>query len=451
MYHHPWLPNLSQLDEMLKEIGVKDVDELFKDVPQEIRIKDGYRSLPQRAMSEFEILNELSASFRKNLNLKYPPFLGGGICPHYIPYAVKMIMSRSEFYTSYTPYQQEISQGLLQALFEYQSLIAELFELEVVNASLYDWGSALAEAVLMSHRINGKKVVLVPSSMNPFRKEVLRTWIYGKGLKIVEVPINNESGETSLEEYKNILNKHKDEVTAVYMEQPNFYGVVETQLDEIFTEAKKYKAITILGMNPLFSAVIKPPGEYGVDIAVSDGQEIGLALNYGGPLLGIIATRWDSTLIKQLPGRIVGLTKDVEENRAYTLILQYREQFSRREKATSNITTNETLMAIGVAVYLSLLGKNGLITLAEEILRRSHYAVRELEKIGVRKAFSGEFLEEVALEFGKDYTEIHKHLLTKGIHGGLQLDKTKALYCFSEVHTKHAIDELIDSIREVMK
>lgn len=448
--YHPWLPNLEQMEEMLKEIGVKDIEELFKDVPEEIRMKEGYRALPQKPMSEYEILLDLRTTFERNVKLKFPPFLGGGICPHFVPYAVKMIMERSEFYTSYTPYQQEISQGLLQALFEYQSLIAELFEMEVVNASLYDWGSALAEAVLMSHRINGKKIVLIPSSINPFHKEVLKTWIYGKGLTLVEIPMDPELGEISLEAYEKLLERYKDEITAVYIQQPNFYGILETNLNEIFAEAKKKKIVTIMGINPIFASIIKPPGEYNVDISVSDGQELGLPLNYGGPLLGVIATRWDSTLIKQLPGRIVGLTKDSEGQRAFTLILQYREQFARREKATSNITTNETLMAIGVAVNISLLGKEGLKMLAEEILRHSHYAVEKLEEIGVKRTYKGEYLEEVTLDFNKDYNLIHKHLLNKGIHGGLQLDNSKALYCFTEVHTKRMIDELIDSIKEVL-
>ncbi|AHC51643.1 glycine dehydrogenase subunit 1 [Sulfolobus acidocaldarius SUSAZ] len=447
MEMHPWLPNLKYTEEMLKEIGVNDIMNLFSDVPQDLILKRKLNIPYDKPLSEYEISQRLNELKKKNLELKYPPFIGGGLCPHYIPEAVKFIMSRSEFYTAYTPYQPEISQGLLQAIYEYQSLMAELLEMEFVNASMYDWASAIAEAVLMAHRINRRKSVLLPSNMNPYHREVVKTWVYGKGIKINELPINSTSGQIDIEKLEQI---NTDDVSAIYIQQPNFYGIFEENIEYIVDFAKKKNIITIMGVSPLSLGLIKPPGEYGIDIAVGDGQEIGLPLNYGGPLMGIFAVRWDSQLVRQMPGRIVGLTKDEKGNRAFTLILQTREQFTRREKATSNITTNETLMAIGSAVYLSLLGKHGLRDLAEEIYVRSHYAKKKFEELGFKSPYSGEIFEEFVIQFPKNYNLIHSSLLNKGIHGGLQLNDYCALFCFTEVHTRVMIDELVKNIAEVV-
>jgi len=445
MEMHPWLPNIKNIKEMLESIGVSRIDELFKDVPEEVKLKRELNIDYKKPLSEYEISLKLEELKNKNKKLVAPPFLGGGICPHYVPEAVKFIISRSEFYTAYTPYQQEISQGLLQALFEYQSLIAELFEMEVVNASLYDWGSALAEAILMANRINKKKTVLVPRLMNPYHKEVVKTWTYGKEIKLVDMPEKKDTGTIDIEELEKMMT---DDVSAIYIQQPNFYGVIEDEIEAVVDLAKKKKIITIMGVSPLALGLIKPPGEYDVDIAVGDGQELGLPLNFGGPLLGILATRWEGQLVRQMPGRIVGLTKDTDGNRGFTLILQTREQFARREKATSNITTNEALMAIAAAVYLSLLGRNGLQDLAEEIYVRSHYAKKKLEEIGANTIYRGDFFEEFAVDFNRDYDEIHSKLLENSIQGGLNLSKTQALFCVTEVHTKEMIDNLVEVIRE---
>jgi len=448
---HPWLPNLAHIKEMLQAIGVHDIYDLFSDVPNEILLRRELNLPYKEPLSEYEITLRLNELKNKNMKLLMPPFMGGGVCPHYVPEAVKFIISRSEFYTSYTPYQPEITQGLLQALFEYQSLIAELLEMEVVNASLYDWGSALAEAVMMANRINKRSTILIPENMNPYHKEELKTWVYGKGIKIVEIPYNKNSGQLEYEKAKEILSSSKD-ITAIYIQQPNYYGIFEENVEEIVEYAKRNNIITIMGVNPLSPGLIKPPGEYGVDIAISDGQELGLPLNYGGPLVGIMAVRWDGQLIRQMPGRIVGLTRDSDGNRAFTLILQTREQFARREKATSNITTNEALMAIANAVYLSLLGRKGLKELAEEIYRRSHYAKEQFERIdGVISPFKGDFFEEFMLKFPIDYSLIHSHLLEKKIHGGIKIDRNEALFCVTEVHTKQMIDTLVSEVKEVIE
>ncbi len=445
---HPWLPNLEDLEDMLKEIGVKNVEELFNDVPSEVILKRELNVGYGRPLSEYEIAKRLEELADKNTKFLYPPFLGGGVCPHYIPYAVKMIISRSEFYTAYTPYQPEANQGLLQALFEYQSYMAELLQMEVVNSSLYDWGGALAEAILMANRINGKKRVLVPANANPNHLKVAETWTRGKGIQLVKVGYNEE-GKVDLDDLEKKLS---DDVGAIYIQTPNFFGVFETEVESVVDLARKKGVLTIMGVNPLALALIKPPGEYGVDIAIGDAQELGIPTNMGGPSLGVFATRWDAKLVRQMPGRIVGLTKDSFGNEGFTLILQTREQFARREKATSNITTNEALMAIAVAVYLSLLGKSGLKELAEEVYLRSHYATKLIESRGIgKRKFLGDFFEEVTFTFPVKYQRIHERLIKEHLHGGFAIDDNSAVFCFTEVHPKRAIDLLAEKIEEVVK
>ncbi|QXJ29682.1 Glycine dehydrogenase [decarboxylating] (glycine cleavage system P1 protein) [Saccharolobus shibatae B12] len=449
MYKHPWLPNLDLIDEMLKEIGVNSLDELFNDIPAEIKINRLLNVAKGKPLSEYEIEKEINEKVKKNVELEAPPFIGAGICPHYIPNVVKFIIGRSEFYTSYTPYQPEISQGLLQALFEYQSLMAELLDMDVVNASMYDWGSALAEAVLMANRINGKKTVLVPENANPFHKEVLRTWIQGKGIKIEEVKYDKNYGELDLEDLEKKSNI--DDISAIYIQQPNFFGIFESNIEHVIDVAKHKRALSIVGVNPLSLGLIKPPGSYEADIVVGDGQELGLPLNFGGPLMGVFAVRWDMSLVRQMPGRIVGITKDINGKMGFTLILQTREQFIKREKATSNITTNEALLAIANAVYLSLLGKEGMRELAEEIYFRSHYAAKKLTEIdNVSMQFRSDFFEEFAIRFPIDYDKISNKLKERKLQGGLKLSDYTSLFCVTEVHDKKSIDLLVSTIQEVI-
>lgn len=440
---HPWLPNLSSKDEILKRIG-KSEDELFSDVPKSLLLKREL-NLPSYK-SEYEISERLNQLKQRNMTLRYPPFLGGGVCPHYVPEAVKFITSRSEFYTSYTPYQPEVSQGILQALYEYQSLMAEILDMDVVNSSMYDWGSALAEASLMGFRINGKKKILVPELINPLHEEVLRTWVEPRGINVVKVKANSR-GTIDLDD---LAQKLDDDVSSVYLEQPNFYGIIEDDVEAVVDMAKKRKALTIMGVNPLSLSLIKPPGDYGFDVAVGDGQELGLPLNFGGPHMGIMAVRWDAKLVRQMPGRIVGKTTDQSGNVGYTLILQTREQFARREKATSNITTNEALMAVANAVYISLLGRNGFRELGEEIYKRSHYALKKItSELGSSRTFHGDFFEEFQVSIN-NYDAIHRSLLEHGIHGGLKVGDNSALFCVTEVHSKEAIDEMVSIMKEVM-
>ena len=460
MVVHPWLPNSPKeiKEEMLKVMN-KSVDDLYSDIPSDLFLRRSLNVGLGRPLAEFEVKRIVDGLLDKNRLFKNPPpFLGGGgVCVHHVPSVVKEIIKRSEFLTTYTPYQAEISQGLLQALFEYQSLIADLVELEVVNASMYDWSTAVAEAFLMSIRVTKRNRILVPSTMNPEHYEVAKTITYGKGVKIEKVGYNRETGFMDLEDLENKL--REGDVAAVYVENPSFLGFIEENVEAIGELAHKYGALYIVGVEPLSLGILKAPGSYGADIVVGEGQPLGLGLNYGGPLLGIFAVRWDRKLIRQMPGRLIGLTTTVDgKDRAFAMILQTREQHIRRERATSNITTNEALMAIAAAVYLSLLGKHGIRKLAEHILYKANYASKMLSKIPGVKAplFKSKHFKEFTVGFTVEYSKLHEYLLSLGIHGGRYLKEFKeelgecALFCVTEVHSKEHIDKLINTIEEYM-
>ncbi len=460
MVIHPWLPNSPReiKEYMLKVIG-KNIDDLYSDIPSDLLLKRELKVGLGRPLAEFEVKHIVDKIIDRNKVFKDPPpFLGGGgVCVHHVPSVVKDILRRGEFLTTYTPYQAEISQGLLQALFEYQSLIADLVELEVVNASMYDWSTAIAEAFLMAVRVTGGKRILVPGTMNPEHYEVAKTITYSKGIRIEKVNYDKETGFMDLSDLEDKL--RKGDVAAVYVENPSFLGFIEENVEGIGELTHKYKALYIVGVEPLSLGILRAPGNYGADIVVGEGQPLGLGLNYGGPLLGIFAVRWDRKLVRQMPGRLIGLTTTVDDkDRAFAMILQTREQHIRRERATSNITTNEALMAVAAAVYLSLLGKHGIRRLAEHILYKANYASRMLSKIPGVKAplFKSKHFKEFTVGFSTNYIELHKYLLEHGIHGGRYLDEFKeelgecALFCVTEVHSKEHIDKLVDTIEEYM-
>jgi glycine dehydrogenase subunit 1 len=462
---HPWLPNSPDdiKKEMLKIIGVNNIEELFSDIPEEIRVNKKWESFEiglGRPLSELEIdriMNELLSKNR--IFTRPPPFLGGGAWPHHIPYLVRYIIERSEFLTSYTPYQAEASQGVLQALFEYQSLLAELLEMDVVNASMYEGASALSEALLMSLRVfKGKKnEIVVPETLNPQYKDTIRSYLYPhKNVNLKEVHVNRETGYIDLTDLEN---KITERTAAAVFEYPSFLGIVDINAKKISKIVKDKEALFIVKFDPIALGLFEPPGRLDADIAVGEGQPLGLALNFGGPYLGIFATRWDAKLVRQMPGRLVGLTTDSEGRRAFTIILQTREQHIRRAKATSNITTNEALNAIAAAVYLSLLGGKGLRKLAELILYRSHYAAKKLSEIeGVTSPMlKGFFWRDFTVKFPISYNIIHKELLKKGIHGGLNIEgvlpwigKGSALFAVTELHTKEDIDLLVNALEDIV-
>lgn len=455
--YHPWIPNSDPVvkNEMLRYIG-KDLEDLLRDIPEKIRLREPLRVGFGRPLSELEIERLLDEMLSQNKVFRDPPpFLGGGLCPHYVPSVVKYLLLRGEFYTAYTPYQAEINQGVLQALFEYQSMVADLYGVDVVNASMYDVSTATAEAFRMVMRVTKKRGILVPRRMNPFIKRVVETWINPVGGFLVRYEIRN--GEII------VLDKFDPgDVGGLYLENPSFLGEVIEETDLLSDYAKRNKLLFVVNADPISLGLFKAPGEYGADIVVGNGSVLGNGLNYGGPSLGILGIRMDQELLRQLPGRLIGATTDLEgSSRGFAMILQTREQHIRRERATSNITTNSALMAIAAAIYLSYLGDKGLKRLAETILKRTMYLKRSFEeKLRDKCVVTSDkklFFKEVPVRFiKKDYREIHRYLLSRGVHGGLFLGElfedlgNTSLFCVTEVHSKRHIDLLIDLLAEAI-
>ncbi len=458
---HPWIPNSDPeiREYMLKVIGVDRFDDLIKDIPEEIRLHRDLNVGLGRSLSEYEILRFFEDKLSRNWYPKVPPFMGGTYCIHYVPAVVKYILRRGEFYTTYTPYHAEIQQGILQALFEYQSIMAELYGVEVVNASMYDGSTALAEAVRMAMRITRKRKVLVPRTLDREHFEVLKTWCYGADAEVIEVNYDRERGLMDLEDLK--LKISKKDVAAVVIENPSHMGFIEENAKAIGEIAHDYGALYIVYADPISLGILRPPGSYGADIVVGDGQPLGLGLNYGGPTLGILGTRSDPKFTRQMPGRIVGMTSTVDgSERGFMLIWQTREQHIRRERATSNITTNSALMALAATVYISLLGSRGLRALAENIVARTIYAIKKLQEIEELKVplFNSKYFKNVVIGFReRNYREIHKKLLEKGILGGKYIGKDypelgeACIMCFTEMHNKDDIDYLVKTLKEVLE
>lgn len=432
---------------MLKALGIKNVEELFSDIPKEIKCE---LSLPN-GMDELALVKELKKILGKNKTAEeMSSFLGAGVYNHFIPSAVDAIVSRSEFYTSYTPYQSEVSQGILQALFEYQSLICELTEMEAANTSMYDGATALGEACLMAKRINNKNEIIVPKVLSWEKKSVLKNYCKGSGMNIREVGFDPNTGKINLEHLAELIT---NDTSAIYLENPNFFGVLEDDFDEVrrLSEGK----VLVVGVNPLSLAVLKPPGEYGADIVVGEGQPLGLPMNFGGPLLGIFACSKEH--LRKMPGRIVGLTQDKNGKRAFCLTLQTREQHIRREKATSNICTNESLCALASASYILLLGGRGLQRLALKNMELAKELTERINKVDGFEApiFKAHHFNEFAARCDKDWSEINGHLIKQGIHGGLPL-KTQfpelgnaALFAATELTDKEDIDRLISALEMI--
>jgi glycine dehydrogenase subunit 1 len=457
---HPYIPNSDEtiMHQMLREIGVSTIEELFRDIPATIRSKAGL-SIPSK-MSEMEIRRHVEGLLSKNLSTRdLLSFLGAGVWPHHVPAAVDAVISRGEFLTSYTPYQPEISQGMLQAMFEYQSMICELTGMDYANSSLYDWSTALGEAARMAARVTGRDEFIVPRYIHPERLSTLQVFCEPVDIKIIEVAQDNQTGSLDLSDLKRKLSGKS---AGVYLEYPSFLGFVEGACDEIAQLAHKNGTLFVVGSEPISLGVLKPPGELGAEIVVGEGQPLGSHMNYGGPLLGIFACKGDE-LLRQMPGRIIGktTTQDGKQD-AYCMALQTREQHIRREKATSNICTNEALLALAAGMYLSLLGPKGIRGLCSTILERTNYAIEQLRKVrGVTAPrFDSFHFMEFTVNFdktGMKVSEINDALLGAGVQGGLDVSKyfselgQTALYCFTEVHTHRDIDMLADKLRQVLE
>ncbi len=441
-----YLPNLPQKEEMLREIGFESIDELFSDVPEGM-VKEF--DLPE-GKSEYEVFTELNEVLSGNKTvLEMPSFLGAGTYFHYVPAHVKYLIERSEFLTAYTPYQPEVSQGMLQALFEYQSLIAELVGLPIVNSSMYDWGTAMAEAALMAARHTKRKKFVVPRALSPEKKEVLRTYTAGPGLETVDVPWD-ERGQLDVEKLKEAV----EGAVGVYIEMPNFFGLLEENIMEIGEIAHEAGALFVVGVDPTILGIVEAPGELGADIVVGEAAYFGNPMNFGGPRAGIFAVRNDRKLIRQMPGRIIGMTKTEDGKRAFVMTLQTREQHIRRAKATSNICSNEALVAVAAAIHLASLGPRGLRELGEVILKNTAYLKRRLSEVA-DVPFDGVNFKDVPVKFRVPYDVIHEGLLENGIHGGYYLGKhfpelgEAALFAATETTRKEWIDELIEALKEV--
>jgi len=443
-----YLPNLAHRDEMLREIGFSSIEELFSDVPEGM-VKEF--NLPE-GKSEYEVFLELNEVLSKNKTvLEMPSFLGAGTYFHYVPAHVKYLIERSEFLTAYTPYQPEISQGMLQALFEYQSLMAELYGLPVVNSSMYDWGTAIGEAALMTVRLHrGKrKRFVIPKAISPEKRAVIETYTRGAGLEIVEVPWD-ESGKLDIENLKEAV----ENAAGVYVEMANFFGLVEENVREIGEIAKEAGAYFVVGADPTMLGIFEAPGELGADIAVGEASYLGSPMNFGGPRAGVFAVRNDKKIIRQMPGRIIGMTKDADGRRAFVMTLQTREQHIRRAKATSNICSNEALVAVASAIHLASLGPKGLRELGEIILKNTAYLKRRLKEVA-EVPFEGLYFKDVPVKFERPYGEIHEALLARGIHGGYYIGEhfpelgETALFSSTETTRKEWVDALIEALKEV--
>lgn len=431
---------------MLAEIGLERMDDLYDAIPKEVRFPD--LDLPD-PISEMEIAREMLTLSEANLEVQHVPcFLGAGAYNHFIPSIIDHILLRNEFYTAYTPYQPEISQGTLQAIFEYQSLMCNLTGMEVSNASHYDGATALAEAVILAlnqHRGKRHKVLLSPT-IHPHYRQVVRTYTQGMGLTIV--------GDESLDTSSAMLAEMIDgETTLVAVQYPDFLGRIE-DLSSLGEAANKAGALFCVVVNPLALGLLRPPSEFGADIVVGDGQPLGIPLSYGGPYVGIFTTR--QQYVRKMSGRLVGETVDSRGQRGYVLTLTPREQHIRRDKATSNICTNQGLMALATAVYLSIVGKQGLREVAELCYHKAHYAAEKIDALDHYSLWHrGPFFHEFVVSCPKPVAEINNQLLDYDILGGYDLGQEypaladHMLIAVTEVISKEDINDLVTVLEEV--
>ena len=434
-----YLPSTEQeRAEMLKAIGLTSVRDLYRDVPDSVYHQEPL-NLPE-GKSEMEVSSYLWQLGEENKNYRLI-LRGAGAYDHYIPSIVKYIPAKEEFLTAYTPYQAEISQGILQSIFEYQTMICELTGMDVSNASVYDGATAAAEGCTMC-RSRKRSVTLVSAAAHPDVIATIRTYCYGVNAEMKLVPAKN--GVTDLAALKEMLTP---DVASVYFAQPNFNGLFE-DAEGIIAAAHEAGAMVVMGCNPIALALMKTPGELGADVAVGEGQPLGMPLSFGGPYLGFMATTKKN--MRSLPGRIVGETKDAQGNRAFVLSLQAREQHIRREKASSNICSNEALCALTAGLYLTTMGPDGLKEVAEQCLSKAHYLAKELSGIsGITLPYPGEFFHEFVTVLPKRDAVLAK-LDEAGILGGLPLEDDKILWCVTEKASKKDLDETVRLVKEVL-
>ncbi len=426
----PYLPNTdADRSLMLREIGVSSIEELFQDIPG--RFRHAHFNLPL-PLSELEVKKELNQLATRNASLdSYACFLGAGSYRHFIPSVIEHITGRSEFYTAYTPYQAEVSQGTLQAIYEYQSLICQLTGMEVSNAGMYEGGTAAAEAAIMACIIKRKGKVVILNTVNPTYREVIDIYVRGRNLSVKTVESNSENLSS--------------DCACLIVQQPNFFGYLE-EMEAYAQQAHDVGALFITIVDPISLGMFKPPGEYEADIVVGEGQALGNPISFGGPGLGIFASRKE--YVRRMPGRIVGRTLDVDGKPGYVMTLVTREQHIRREQATSNICTSEALVALAATVYLTALGKRGFRQVAELCYHKAHYAAEAISKLkGYSLVFQKPFFKEFVIRCPVAPYQINQALFKEGIIGGLDISNmidNGMLLCVTEMNTKQEIDKLIE-------
>jgi glycine dehydrogenase subunit 1 len=437
----------TERQEMLAAIGAGSIDELFSSIPERYRLRDPLK-LPG-PFSEAEIVNYFKERGAEN-SLGYTSFLGAGVYKHLRSVVADAIIQRGEFLTSYTPYQAEISQGTLQAIFEFQTLMCQLTGQQVANASMWDGSTATTEAVLMAERLTGRSRVLVARSLHPEYRDVLKTYAKNSGLHVEEIPF----GADGTLDHKALHSAIREDVAAVVVQSPNFFGVIES-VAELAGSVHPLGALLVVAITEGVSlGLVRPPSE--ADIVAMEGQSFGLAPSYGGPFAGVIASR--EKFVRQMPGRLAGQTTDTEGRRGFVLTLATREQHIRREKATSNICTNQALCALAATVHLTLLGKEGLREMAEQNLSKAQFALSELTKIpGVRRTFNAPFFNEFVIELPRSARIVNSHLLREKIIGPLSLgasypELTKhALVCVTETTSRADIEKLAAAVRRALE
>ncbi len=427
-----------QQQEMLDIIGVSHVDELFAHLPQDMILKKPL-NIPD-GLSELEVSRKMEELAEKNKVFK-SIFRGAGAYNHYIPSIVKSVNAKEEFVTAYTPYQPEISQGILQNIFEYQTLICELTGMDGSNASVYDGAQAAAEALTMC-RDRKRTKALISSAANPQTIETIKTYSWATDVEF-EL-INTVDGKTDLEDLRNKLT---DATASVFIQQPNFFGVIE-DAEEIVKLAHEKGAKAIMSVNPISTMLLKTPGECGADIAVGEAQPLGMPLSFGGPYLGFMAAK--TAMVRNLPGRIVGETVDADGKRAFVLTLQAREQHIRREKASSNVCSNQAWCALTASTFAAALGANGLKEMAVQSMSKAHYLADQLTKIGFELKYKSPYFHEFVTTCKVCSEKILNHLEAHGILGGLPLcvSDESILWCATEMNTKQEMDRLVELVKQ---
>ncbi len=436
----------ANVQKMLEVVGAAGVEDLFRDIPPAARLNKPL-ALPD-PLTETQLLAEMRRLAEANRTIEEQTcFLGGGVYDHFIPTVVDELAGQSEFVTAYTPYQSEVAQGSLQAFYEYQSMICQLTGMDVSNASLYEGATAAAEAVLMARAINGRRRVVVSAAVHPDTRGVLATYLRELPIDLITVEVPD--GLTDPENLRRIVDT---DTAAVLLQTPNFYGIIEPA-DQLINIARKAGALAIVSIDPISCGLLKRPGDLGADIVVGDGQSLGIPMFYGGPSLGFLACR--AEYLRKIPGRLIGRTADRVGRRGFCLTLQTREQHIRRERATSNICTNQGLMALRVAVYLSAVGKNGLARIAALCLDKAHYAANLLEGLDkFELRFKGPFFKEFVVRAAEPVEKVLQHCRNQGILAGIPLQtwdnnlSDSFLVAVTEKRTRQEIDAWAAALRE---